>query len=143
MREGIRNSVRTDKHTISINTTAFCIIEGTSTRNKKPVWRLEDGSVNEVPQSADLQNLPKAGFEILPRFREMNRNGRIPGISLAICIPSTPTLVVVSMYHTVPVFDGELGLPHSCGAGLDPLSVCPAHAWDSLSLRSFMYDTYK
>lgn len=56
------NSVRNDKHTIFINTTEFYIIEGTSTRNKKPVWRLENDSVSEVPQSADLQNLPKAGF---------------------------------------------------------------------------------
>lgn len=56
------NSVRNDKHATSINTTEFYIIEGTSTRNKKPVWRLEDGSVSEVPQSAELQNLPKAGF---------------------------------------------------------------------------------
>lgn len=56
------NSVRNGKDAVPVNTTELYVIEGTSTRNKKPVWRLGDGSVSEVPQSADLQNLHEVEF---------------------------------------------------------------------------------
>lgn len=41
------NSVRNGKDAVPVNTTELYVIEGTSTRNKKPVWRLGDGSVSE------------------------------------------------------------------------------------------------